>query len=151
MVKKTKDLKYYEAVGRRKEALARVRLYIVGKDNSVSINGMKIKAGEIYVNKKPISSLFPNPADQNRYLFPLKLTQNENRFAIFIFVKGGGTKGQLDAVAHGLARAIEKVDRDAYRSIIKNYGLLTRDARTRERRKVGTGGKARRMKQSPKR
>ena len=151
MVKKTKDLKYYEAVGRRKEALARVRLYIVGKDNSVSIAGIKIKAGEIYVNKKPISSTFPSLADQNRYFFPLKLTQNESRFAIFIFVKGGGKQGQLDAVTHGLARAIEKVDRDAYRSIIKNYGLLTRDARTRERRKVGTGGKARRKKQSPKR
>ena|SRR3989338_8254620 len=151
MAKKTKDLIYYEAVGRRKEALARVRLYIVGKNNSVSIDGIKLKAGEIYVNKKPISAMFPTTAEKNRYLFPLNITQNENRFAIFIFVKGGGRQGQLDAVTHGLARAIEKVDREAYRPIIKKYGLLTRDARTRERRKVGTGGKARRKKQSPKR
>src|SRR3989338_6214183 len=108
MPKKTANLKYYEAVGRRKEATARVRLYIVGKNNSVSIDKVKKKAGEIFVNKKPISFVFPTPTEKNRYLLPLKLTQNENRFVILILVKGGGLSGQLDAITHGLARAVEK-------------------------------------------
>ena len=151
MVKKSKGLQYYEAVGRRKEAVARVRLFIVGKDKSASVNGMKIKAGEIFVNKKSISQVFPAIQEKNSYLLPLKLTQNENRFGVAILVKGGGKSGQLDAITHGLARAVEKVDRQTYRPILKKRGLLKRDARAKERRKVGTGGKARRKKQSPKR
>ncbi|MBI4225967.1 30S ribosomal protein S9 [Candidatus Roizmanbacteria bacterium] len=151
MPKKTANIKYYESVGRRKEAVARVRLYILGKSNSASVGGMKIKAGEIFVNKKPISQVLPAIQEKNSYLLPLKLTQNENRFAVAIHVKGGGRTGQLDAIAHGLARAIEKADKETYRPILKKRGLLTRDARIKERRKVGTGGKARRKKQSPKR
>lgn len=151
MVKKTKDLKYYEAIGRRKEAVARTRLFILGKDKAITIDGLKIKAGEILVNKKPIASIYPILAEKNRYELPLKLTQNEDRFAVSILVKGGGRAGQLDAITLGLARAIEKVDKQSYRPSLKKFGLLTRDARIRERRKVGTGGKARREKQSPKR
>ncbi|MBI4009544.1 30S ribosomal protein S9 [Candidatus Roizmanbacteria bacterium] len=151
MPKKTKNLKYYEAVGKRKEAVARVRLFIAGKDKTVTVNGLKIKAGEIFVNKKLLSSVFPSLSEKNQYLLPLKLTQNLDRFAIAILVKGGGKNGQLNAITHGLSRAIVKVDKENYRSILKKHGLLTRDARIRERRKVGTGGKARRKKQSPKR
>lgn len=151
MAKKTKNLKYYEGLGRRKEAVARVRLYIVGKDNSITLDGNKIKAGEITVNKKPADLTFPAAVEKNTYLAPLKLTQNESRFAGAILVNGGGKSGQLDAIALGLARALEKVDKETYRPILKKNGLFTRDARTRERRKVGTGGKARRAKQSPKR
>ena len=64
---------------------------------------------------------------------------------------GGGKKGQLGAVTHGMARAFDKLDREKFRPELKKAGLLTRDSRTRERRKIGTGGKARRKKQSPKR
>ncbi len=151
MLKKTTGIKYYEAVGRRKEAVARIRLYITGKNNSAAVGGMKVRAGDILVNKKPIELVFPTIAEKNRYLLPLKLTQTENRFAVLIDLKGGGRSGQLGAMTHGLARAVEKVDRETYRGTLKKQGLLTRDARTRERRKVGTGGKARRAKQSPKR
>jgi len=151
MVKKTKDLKYYEGVGRRKEAIARVRLFITGKDKTVTVEGNKLKSGEILINKKPADLIFPKNAEKNIYLQPLKITQNENRFALIILTKGGGKNGQLDAIAHGLARALEKVDKEAYRPLLKKQGLFTRDSRTRERRKVGTGGKARRAKQSPKR
>lgn len=145
MAKKAKDLKYYQAIGRRKTAVARVRLYLTGS------NSLKIKPGEIIVNNKPIKEFFPDKTDQEKYPFPLKLTNNLDRFAISILVQGGGKSGQLDAIIHGLARAIEKVDRDQYRPFLKKAGLLTRDPRVRERRKVGTGGKARRVKQSPKR
>ena len=68
-----------------------------------------------------------------------------------VVVAGSGKMGQLDAVVHGLARALALLDRDAYRTILKSAGLLTRDSRTRQRRMIGTVGKARRTKQSPKR
>lgn len=157
MVKKTKNLQYFEAIGRRKAALARVRLYLVGKDKTATIHlhgdktSLKIKQGEIYVNGRLINQIFSAPADAARYYIPLKLTDNADRFAISILVSGGGRKGQLDALILGLSRAIEKVDKNVYRPTLKQAGYLTRDARVRERRKVGTGGKARRAKQSPKR
>ena len=149
---KVKSQLYYEAVGRRKSAVVRVRLYVVtGKEKSILVKGVKISTGEMTVNKKPISTLFSSIEEKVRYLSPLKLTNNEGRFGISIVVKGGGRTGQLDALIHGLARAIEKVDKDQYRPDLKKAGLLTRDPRVRERRKVGTGGRARRQKQSPKR
>lgn len=151
MAPKTKNIKYYEGTGRRKEAVARVRLYITGKDKTVTLNANKIKAGEIYLNQKPIDQSFNRPQEKKKLFFPLRLTNNEERFAISIIVKGGGKNGQLEAIVHGMARALEKVDKEANRPTLKKNHLLTRDDRTRERRKVGTGGKARRQKQSPKR
>jgi len=150
-IKKSKDIKYYEAVGRRKEAVARVRLYLTSKEKVANVFDQKIKKGEIIVNKKPIATYFSSQAEKNIYLLPLKLTNSEDRFAVSIIVRGGGHVGGLEAIVHGLARALEKVDRENYRPILKKAGLLKRDARERERRKVGTGGKARRVKQSPKR
>ena len=146
-----KTLEYYEAVGRRKEATARVRLYIVSRKAGVKVGDVYVKKGEIYVNGKPIDEIYPHEWEKNIYLKPLKLTDCVDRFAISIRVEGGGKSGQLGAIVHGLARALEKVDKQAYRPILKKEGLLTRDPRERERRKVGTGGKARRLKQSPKR
>ncbi len=143
MAKKALTLKYYEAVGRRKSAVARVRLYVVDKSGSVSVDGVNIKKGELVINKKS--------RKEDSLKVPLKLTENEGRFAISVLVKGGGKRGQLDAVVHGLSRAIEKVDKDQYRNTLKKAGLLKRDSRVKERRKVGRGGKARRQKQSPKR
>ena len=152
MPKKTKQVTYYEGIGRRKESVARVRLYIVtGKDKTASIGGQKIKVGSIYANKNPIEKLFGAEHEKFRYLAPLKLTGSEDRFAISILVRGGGRTGQLEAIIHGLARALDKVDTNAYHSLIKKEGYFTRDPRVRQRRHVGTGGKARRAKQSPKR
>lgn len=151
MTKKTKNIQYYEAVGRRKSAVARVRLYLVGKDKTAQVDSLKIKAGEIYVNKKPIESIFSQKTEKKLYQLPLEATNNTDRFAISIKVSGGGRTGQLEAIAHGLARALVLVDKETYKPILKKYGLLTRDARVRQRRQVGTGGKARREKQSPKR
>ncbi len=150
-VKKVKNIQYYESTGRRKEAVARVRLYIVGKDKTVTINGNKLKQGQILVNQKSIDELFPSLSDKTRYLNPFKITNNEERFAVSILVKGGGKQGQLEAIIHGIARALEKTDKETIRPILKKASLLTRDPRTRERRKAGTGGKSRRVKQSPKR
>lgn len=149
MVKKI-SLKYYEAIGRRKSSIAVVRLYIVSVNKEVVVGQLKIKKGEIYVNQKPVYQYFAGNVMRAIYELPFKLTDSRERFAVSIHVSGGGQRGQLDAIVLGVARALEKADQ-AFRPILKKEGLLTRDARIRERRKVGTGGRARRQKQSPKR
>lgn len=133
-VQKPKD--YIFAVGRRKEASARVRLF----------NGK----GESTVNGKPMREYFPGAV--NAYLFsqPMRTVEVSDKHYITVKVAGGGMKGQVEAVALGIARALEKSKKE-HRPALKKAGLLTRDARVRERRKVGMGGKARRKKQSPKR
>ncbi len=149
--KKNKNVKYYEAVGRRKEAVARVRLYIPGKEKSIVLNGNKISQGDIFVNNKPLNLFFASSTHQKKSVVPLALTSNEGRFAVSILVAGGGRVGQVEAISHGLARALVEIDTESHKKLLKTHGLLTRDPRTRERRKVGMGGKARRAKQSPKR
>lgn len=151
MVKKIKNLTYYEAVGRRKRSVARVRLYLIKKSAEVLVGKLKIKTGEIFINGKSVDETSFKAYKKMFLSLPLILTKNENRFAISIIVKGGGTTGQLDAMVHGIARALLIVDNETYRPLLKVNGLLTRDPRKKETRKVGTGGKARRMKQSPKR
>jgi len=151
MAKKTKNINYYEAVGRRKQSVARVRLYLLKKGREILVNKLNIKAGEIYINGKSLEKSALKSYEKNFLSLPLTLTKNQDRFAISILVSGGGTTGQLDAMVHGIARALEIVDKEAYRPTLKANGLLTRDPRKKETRKVGTGGKARRMKQSPKR
>lgn len=151
MATKKKEIQYYEAVGRRKESVARVRLHIVSaKDKTVSVRGTKHKQGDIVINTKALETYFPSEAEQNQIKHPLELVDASDRFVITIQTKGGGKVGQVDAVVLGIARALCKVD-ETYRESLKPDGLLTRDPRIRERRKVGTGGKARRKKQSPKR
>jgi len=140
-MKKLKDIEYYEAVGRRKKTVARVRLYIKNLKN--------IKKGEIFVNDKKIEEIYPSYKVEFLKT-PLKLTDNLERFAISVKVNGGGLNGQLEAIVHGISRALILVD-NSYKKVLKQYKLLTRDPRKKERRKVGTGGKARREKQSPKR
>lgn len=151
MPKKTKDVQYYEAVGRRKQSVARVRLHLITKETFASVGDKKLKAGEIYLNNQPIEKKFVSLYEREYYLMPLKLTNTVDRFAISIMVSGGGKRGQLDAIVHGLSRALELVDKKTYRPLLKKEKLLTRDPRKKERRKVGRGGKARKMKQSPKR
>lgn len=150
MAKKKTDLKYYEAIGKRKSAVARVRFYIFAKEKEITLGDFKIKKGEIFINKKPIHEYFKGEVAKIKYEQPFILTNSLERFAVSIYVSGGGMQGQLDAIIHGISRALELVDK-SNRPILKKKGYLTRDARIKERRKVGTGGKARRKKQSPKR
>ena len=125
------------AVGRRKEAIARVRLVAGG--------------GVVTVNGKPINEYFPGAVFQKLYLRPFEVTKTLGKYTGSVKVSGGGVKSQLDAVIHGISRALAEVDDKTYRSVIKKDGLLTRDARVKERRKYGHAQKARAMKQSPKR
>ncbi|OGK28802.1 30S ribosomal protein S9 [Candidatus Roizmanbacteria bacterium RIFCSPHIGHO2_02_FULL_40_9] len=148
MAKKEKS--YYEGIGRRKSSVARVRLYIADKSKEIKALDSRIKKGDIFVNNHPAKEYFISEFERKTYLLPLTLTSSEDRFAISVLVKGGGKRSQLGAMSLGLARALELID-PTYRTSLKPYGLLTRDARVRERRKSGTGGRARRQKQSPKR
>ena len=151
MVKKIKNVLFYEGVGRRKTSVAIVRLYIPGKDKTVMVGETKIKEGEIWANNEKIEKMFPSLHQKVQYLKPLKLVKAEDRFCVSITVSGGGTNGQLDAISHAMARALEKTDKEVMRPLLKKEMLLKRDPRARQRRKVGTGGKSRRAKQSPKR
>lgn len=137
--KKKKDLeKYIYALGRRRTASARVRLYL-NKEGSIEVNGKKIE------------EYFPGKKLKVLYIEPLRTCNVINKHLITIKVKGSGKIGQLGAVIHGISRVLVKLDEKRFRPILKKRGFLTRDPRARQRRKAGTGGKARRQKQSPKR
>lgn len=141
---------YYEAVGRRREATARVRLYVV-KDGLVKIGDSEVAKGAIVVNGRPAETYFPGEVYKKMFQEPFRTTNTMNRFGTSVKVAGGGLVGQLGAVIHGISRALEKVDKDKFRPILKKRGFMTRDPRAKERRKAGLAGKARAKKQSPKR
>lgn len=141
---------HISTVGRRRSAVARIRLYTEVKE-PIALGDQSVKKGDIYVNGLPIEQYFSGVSSISRYQQPLQVTNTLTTFAITAKVVGGGKSGQLDAVVHGIARALAAFDKTKFRPILKKKGLLTRDPRTRERRKVGMGGKARRKKQSPKR
>ena len=125
------------AVGRRKESVARVRLSL--GNSPMTVNG------------KPINEYFTELIAQTKLVKPLEITQTVNKYTASIKVIGGGRASQLDAVIHGIARALNKVEDGSLRERLKKEGLLTRDARVKERRKYGNAQKARAQKQSPKR
>lgn len=136
MATKTKK-DYIYAVGRRKTASARVRLFR-GK-------------GETTVNGVSIAKYFTGDIHKDVWAKPFRVVDGVDKFYATVKVNGGGFNGRVDAVAHAIAKALAEIDKDNFRLLLKKAGLLRRDERVRERRKVGTGGKARRTKQSPKR
>ncbi|WP_027721152.1 30S ribosomal protein S9 [Maridesulfovibrio zosterae] len=119
----SKDFNY--ATGRRKNAVARTRMY----------QG----SGEITVNGKPYEDYFPRKTLQMIVQQPLKLTKNLGKFDITVNADGGGVAGQAQAVRHGISRALIAIDPEL-RPILKRAGLLTRDARKKERKKYGQPG-----------
>ena len=147
---KIKLPEFYQAVGRRKTATARVRLYPV-KRAKITVGKYTLDKGEMIVNDRPIQEYFPGKVMEQFYLEPFVITKTTDRFASTMKVEGSGLNGQLGAIRHAISRVLCQVDKDAYRSILKKHGLITRDPRMRERRKAGLAGKARAKKQSPKR
>jgi small subunit ribosomal protein S9 len=121
--------------GRRKSAVARVFL--------------KPGKGDIIVNGKPVDEFFSRETGRMIVRQPLQLTENLNRFDISVNVAGGGESGQAGAVRHGITRALIDYD-ETLKAALKKAGLVTRDAREVERKKVGLH-KARRRKQFSKR
>ncbi len=117
------SVQYFEGIGRRKESSARVRL----------MNG----TGKIVVNEKLAEEYFTRMGDMEKVLQPLQATGQElSTYDITVIVKGGGVTGQVDSVQLGLARALVKMNHD-YVAMLRKYGLLTRDARIKERKKPG--------------
>ena len=115
-------VKYFEAVGRRKTASARVRLYP--------------GTGTIMVNDRPIEEYFPRGTDVIIINRPLQVTDTVNAYNVSVHVAGGGLTGQAGATSLGIARALCETD-DNLRSVLKSNGLMTRDARAKERKKYG--------------
>lgn len=136
MVKKTATNLYFYAVGRRKSAVATVKLF-KGKEEST-------------VNKVNFDKYFPGESEKVTVQKPFLVTNNSEKFYFQSKVVGGGKQGQIEALVLAIARALKKMD-ESLTSVLRTNDLLTVDSRVRERRMVGTGGKARRQKQSPKR
>ena len=123
------DIQYY-GTGRRKTSTARVYL--------------RPGSGEIKVNKRGFEEYFPNEALRMIINQPLRLTETQGKFNIFVNVDGGGTAGQAGAVRHGITRALMEYNADL-RPVLKKAGLITRDPRQKERKKYGQKGARKRF------
>lgn len=115
--------KYIYSVGKRKTAIAQIKLFPKGK-------------GNITINQKKSTEYLPDYELQENILAPLKLVDLANKVDISILVKGGGKRGQAEAIRHGIARALNDYDTNL-RKTLKVAGFLTRDARIKERKKPG--------------
>ncbi len=113
---------FNSGTGRRKTAIARVRL-LVGE-------------GEIVVNGRSLLEHFGAAVDENDVRLPFKVTNTDGRYNTMIKVEGGGVTGQAGAIRHGIARALLELDPD-HRLALRQAGLLTRDPRMKERKKYG--------------
>jgi small subunit ribosomal protein S9 len=132
-----KKIDYTFAVGRRKGAVARVRIYR-GKAEST-------------VNGKPTLKYFEGEIATRAIAKPFGATETSDKYYFSARVAGGGKEAQLSALVLGISRGLVKISSDKNRPILRKLNLLTRDSRIRQRRMVGMGGKSRRKKQSPKR
>lgn len=126
---------YYYGTGRRKTAVARVRLYP--------------GAGPLVVNGKPLDEAFPQDKMRRAILQPLIVANALDKYNASIKVCGGGVSGQAGAIRHGIARALVEVDQ-GLKPLLRTYDLLTRDPRVKERKKYGLV-RARKAKQYTKR
>jgi small subunit ribosomal protein S9 len=113
---------YVWGTGKRKCAIAQVRLF-PGK-------------GEIIINDKPYQEAFPRIEHRRMIEHPLLATDNMGKFSVMVKVNGGGLSGQAGAIRHGIARALVK-ENELFKSTLRKEGLLTRDARVKERKKYG--------------
>jgi len=120
---KVKAARYFEAIGRRKTAVARIRLQVQGQK-------------EFLVNDKPLEKYFPVLELQQIVKESFRQTDCLDKFRVVAKVKGGGLHAQAEAVRHGISRALIKFSPD-FRERLKKTGLLTRDSRMRERKKPG--------------
>ncbi len=120
---KKEEKKYFEAIGRRKRSVARVRVFTKGPK-------------KITINEKDYKDFFPILENQKKVISPLEEVSCVDKFGISVKVEGGGTTGQAEAVRHGIARALVLLNLN-FRKKIKKAGYLTRDPRKRERKKFG--------------
>lgn len=114
---------YYEGIGRRKQSSARVRIFPGG-------------TGRLVINDRDGQEYMARPGDYEILMQPLTVVGQERSYDISVHVMGGGITGQRDAIRLGLARALMKLDPDLKPSL-RTAGLVTRDARVKERKKPG--------------
>ena len=114
---------FFSGTGRRKTAIARVRL-LPGE-------------GEIVVNGRSLEEHFGNAFNESDVRMPFRVTGTDGQFNAMVKVEGGGVTGQAGAIRHGIARALLEVDEVANRLPLRQAGLLTRDPRMKERKKYG--------------
>jgi len=126
---------YHAGTGRRKTAVAQVRISPGG--------------GAIIVNGAPYDEIFTRNIHREKISSPLVLTETMDKYSVMVKVDGGGVTGQSGAIAHGIARALVKAD-ESLKPVLRQNGLLTRDARAKERKKPGLR-RARKAKQYTKR
>lgn len=120
----------YTACGRRKEAVARVRL-VPGK-------------GEIIVNNRPWEEYFTRETDRIIIKQPFQATNTANKFNCIVNIRGGGLSGQAGALRQSIARALLLID-PAFKPLLKKNSFLTRDSRMKERKKYGQKGARKRF------
>ncbi len=118
-----KSDRYFETIGRRKTAVARIRLYTKGDK-------------EFLVNNKPYQQYFVMPEDQENAIASMKKMKCLDKFRVTIKVKGGGHSAQAEAIRHGTARVLVDFNNN-FRKRLRKAGFLTRDPRMRERKKFG--------------
>lgn len=119
------EAKRYYATGRRKTAVARVWI--------------SAGSGKIMINRDELEEYVPVYSWRQELFRPFLVTGTTGQYDVFATVKGGGKTGQVGAIRHGIARALEKVE-PTYRGTLKKEGLLTRDPRRKERKKYGQKG-----------
>lgn len=119
---KSETVQMWRTVGRRKEAVARVR--------------MTPGSGTIVVNEKDYTGYFPSSLAQKLVESPLTLVDQRNKMDISVKVEGGGFRGQADAVRHGITRALIAMDPELKKTL-RSAGYVTRDPRVKERKKPG--------------
>ena len=118
----TEQQHYYYGTGKRKTAVAQVRLY-PGRE-------------EFTVNDKPLEEAFPWAAWQSTIWEPMKVTDTQGKFGVVVKLHGGGVTSQAGALRHGIARALLVAD-IGLRQVLKKHGFLTRDSRIKESKKYG--------------
>lgn len=128
--------KQTQTVGKRKSAVARV--YFRPRTS---------EKGVIRVNKRAFEDYFQRATARMSIMQPLEMTGTAGQYDIYVNVRGGGITGQADAVKHGIARALNRID-GTYRPALKKAGFLTRDSREVERKKYGLAGARRRYQYS---
>ncbi len=128
--------KQVQTVGKRKSAVARV--YFRPRTS---------EKGVIRINKRGFEDYFQRATARMSIMQPLEMTGTAGQYDIYVNVKGGGITGQADAVKHGIARALNRIDA-TYRPALKKAGFLTRDSREVERKKYGLAGARRRFQYS---
>jgi small subunit ribosomal protein S9 len=113
---------YFYGTGKRKTAVARVKLVPGG--------------GSVIVNNMPYEERFPSLEHRRIIVQPLLVTESMSKYNAVVKVEGGGMSGQAGAISHGIARALVRSD-ERLKPVLRQDGLLTRDARAKERKKVG--------------